>query len=73
MVGDYSREASVLILVFGALDPLFHDPELPASLRGTLSWLANPDGKIHPVVWYSAVIIGSLLLLWFGMHLERKR
>ena len=73
MLGDYAREASVLVLVFGMLDPLFHEPEIPGRLRSTFSSLANSEGKIHPVLWYVSVIVGSVVLLVAGIRFERRR
>lgn len=73
MLGEYAREASVLILVFGLLDPVFHDPTIPASMRSSLAFVADFEGKIHAGYWYGAVLAGSLVLLMLGMRLERRR
>ncbi|NOT08297.1 MAG: hypothetical protein HOP28_08825 [Gemmatimonadales bacterium] len=68
MVGEFLREAAVLVLVFGILDGFF-------ASESDWKFLGEWKGAITVAqIVYGAVVIGvSLLLLKFGLDKELKR
>jgi hypothetical protein len=66
-VGEYLREASVLILVFGFLDPLVPQGDRLNTLRERIAAI--------PALWAILVLAVSLTLVALGILLEwlRKR
>lgn len=65
--GDYFREASVLIFVFGFLDPLVPQGDKPNTLQERFAAI--------PAIWAILVVAVSLAFLAVGILLEwlRKR
>jgi hypothetical protein len=61
MLGEFCREAGVLVGVFGFLDRFMRDPA--------------PDGQaqVSTFVWACAVSVSCLTLTSIGMIIERKR
>jgi hypothetical protein len=65
MVGDFLREASVLVMVFGFLDILVGDEPPGRSLHDRFDGL--------PIDWIILVLAVSMSLLVVGVVLERIR
>lgn len=64
-IGDYLREASVLIFVFGFLDPLIPETGAEVSLKDRLFGL--------PGAWVGSVLVVSVAFLTVGILIEWLR
>ncbi|MGH3426556.1 MAG: hypothetical protein ACRDQZ_03110 [Mycobacteriales bacterium] len=73
MLGDYYREASLLLLIFGVLDGIFDTSKLRSSMDLSIPFLSATAGKTYDGIWYGSVLLLSTALLWLGMLMERGR